>query len=176
MNPDWMIDKDDCVCSSCTLFDLIPRAEPVNEPSVALMHCLDCLPQLVFCCTRPPCLVLYRIDLSKWQIIVLGNPVCQRGLSATTVPDNHHSVHRDRHSLHSASTVAATLLFLCNTGPPNVLRISRLPCGDHINRSGRDLPKSLALKTPWQGRSATCACWTAAPHPDCGDLYLATHP
>src|SRR5215213_928040 len=124
MNPDWMIDKDDGVCSSCTCFDLIPRAEPVNEPAVALMHGLDCLPQRWFCCPRPPCLVLYRIDLSQWQIIVLGNLVCQRGLSATTVPDNHHSVHRDRHSLHSASTVAATLLFLCNTGPPNGLPLS----------------------------------------------------
>src|SRR5215213_7178604 len=72
MNPDWMIDKNDCVCESCTRFDLIPRAETVNEPSVALMHGLDCLPQRWFCGTRPACLVLYRIDLSQWQVILLA--------------------------------------------------------------------------------------------------------
>src|SRR5258706_904401 len=46
--------------------------------------------------------------------------------------------------------------------PPNGLRISRRPCESDIDRSGKLSSKSLALKTPRQGRSATCACSAAA--------------
>ena len=44
MHPDRMIDKDDGVCQSSTLFDQIPGAEAIDKPAVGRMNGLNRLP------------------------------------------------------------------------------------------------------------------------------------